>query len=116
VRVNLRRRHILVSKHSSHEARVAAAEKKTEEWIAKLNRGGIVDANWYLRATPHISEWRKANRHQQRKDANTKRWLKENRKKLLRVLLARVTALSQAEKCSLARPKTKKVTGSHRKK
>jgi len=100
----------------SPEARDAAAIAMRDKLIADLSRDGIHDLNWYFRTNERISEWRKENRHQQRKDANASRHLKENRRKFLRLLRWRIAALSQSEKCSLASPKRKKVTGSQLKK
>ena len=102
--------------HGSHQALIDAASKTTDELIGKYNREGITEPNWYITLRGDISRWRKANRIFQRQQANKSRWLKENRKKLLRLLQRRVSDLSQAEKCRLAKPKRKKVTGSHSKK
>ena len=78
----------------SREARESEAHKRAIEFIEKLKREGITDNHWYFIAIQQIADWRVRNRIQQRKSANSARWLKENRKKLLRLLHWRANAVS----------------------
>jgi hypothetical protein len=102
--------------HVSEASRLAAAEKKTDEHIAKQSAEGICDPNWYFTLLHDIKRWRGLNRLDQRKKANKSRWLKETRKKLLTVLQNRIRVISQAKTCSLASTKRRKSAGSHLKK
>jgi hypothetical protein len=53
-----------------------AAERKTADVIAKLNREGITDPDWYLSALEIIKAWRAKNRIEQRRQAAKARWKK----------------------------------------
>lgn len=112
----LRSQQLAKDRELTPEAAGAAAEVMRDKLIADLNRDGIHDLNWLFRTTERIALWRPSNRINQRRDANSSRWLKENRKKILAILHRRISDISHAEKCSLAKLKAKKVTGSHRKK
>ncbi len=69
--------------YASQSEKDAAAEKRTVDFIAKLNSDGITDEKWYFRVLPAIAEWRVQNRIRQRKEANASRWRKEKLKKPL---------------------------------
>jgi hypothetical protein len=91
-------------------------EDMPEKLLETFSKSGITSSKSYYGFIQQIKQWRKINRVRQRQTASKSRWLKEARKKLLRLLHGRINALSQQEKCSLASKKGKKVTGSHRKK
>lgn len=105
-----------VQNPQQRQQRTLAAEKLRDEFLEKMSRDGVTDPEWFSAVFQEIQRWRQLNRVQQRKDANQSRRLKENRKKILRLLQNRISELSQAEKYRFAKPKAKKVTGSHRRK
>lgn len=96
--------------------RTLAAEKLRDEFLINISRDGITDPERFSAEFQDIQRWRQLNKVQQRKEANKSRWLKENRKKILALLQRRISDMSQGEKCRFAKPKGKKVTGSHLKK
>ena len=102
--------------HVSEASRLATAEKKTDELIAKQSAEGMSNPDWYFTLQQDIKRWRLLNRLDQRKKANKSRWLKETRKKLLTVLENRIRVISQAKTCSLAPTRRRESAGSHRKK
>jgi hypothetical protein len=80
--------------------------------IGLFNKNGI-QSYPYFYFEKDIAKWRLANHFRQRKKANSSRWIKEKRKKILAVLQHRINALSQTGKYSLASQKRKKSAGSH---
>jgi len=84
--------------------------------LKAMTENGIRDDKSYYVCIEQIRQWKQINRFQQRRDANESRWLKENRKKILKLLQKRITDMSQTETCRFAKPIAEKVAGSHRKK
>ena len=69
-------------------------EQRTVDFIKWFNREGV-DAGFYQLFVAEIPKWRKEHRVKPQKSAAAKsRWLKENRKKILTLLIKRINAIS----------------------
>ena len=83
------------------------------EWF-KTNR---IDKGFFTLFSTEIPIWRMEHRIKpQRKDAANSRWLKENRKKLLVILIQRINELSHRQETKKVKVRMKKMSISHRKK
>ena len=85
-----------------------APEILTDSQINGLAANGVSDPHWYFETVRDIQGWRKENRVQQRHAAINSRWIKYQRKKLLRVLENRLVLLRKASVDSSYRKKRQK--------
>ena len=85
----------------SAEAPELYAKRKTDDLIERLKNEGMnspMDKISFFDTQQAVKEWRPKRKIQQRKEARASGILKEKRKKLLRVLVNRISAISSSDK------------------
>ena len=78
--------------YPAHEQTDEYVERRTTEFIEWFKRDGV-NKGFYEKFSAEIPAWRKEHRQrQQRINAANSRWLKKNRKKILTLLVQRISA------------------------